>query len=106
MITRSNEPKINPKTREQVDAFMEHLMERLDVDEGQLKKVAKANGTHVTWMWIIGVLLSLVAFLGGFMIVANASRVERIEARQSDVRERLQAIEALLHRHTDERLKP
>jgi hypothetical protein len=85
---------------------MEHLMERLDVDEGQLKKVARANGTHVTWLWVIGVLLALVAFLGGSIIVESSARVDRIEARQSDVRERLQAIEALLRRHTDERLKP
>ena len=95
MITRPNET--NKDAHDQVEAFLEILKNRLELDEEKLKRIAEAsqkNGkTYVTWAWIIGILLGLVALLGGRQLSSIDSRLEKLEIRQSDVRERLRVLE-------------
>jgi prefoldin subunit 5 len=92
--------------KEQVEAFLKHLSERLGTDEGALQSIIekqKRNGkAYVTWGVIVTVLFGLVSYLLNRNIEAFDKRLEAVEHRQSDVRERLRALEELMHQHVEE----
>jgi hypothetical protein len=81
----------------QVDAFMRHLAERLDVDEAGFKDIVerqKKNGkVYVTISMALAIAIGLIGWLATRQIDALEAKVEKIETKQSDVRERLSAAE-------------
>lgn len=95
--------------RKQVDAFMVHLADRLQIDEESLKKVVfsqKRNGRfYVTWAVALSVAFALISWLVNDKMNAMSdervriqSQVARIMELQNDVRERLRALEQVVYR--------
>lgn len=94
--------------RKQVDAFMAHLVERLEIDEEKVKRAVQAqtrNGKlYVTWSVVLSVLIAILGYL--FLDKMSAldrerdkveKRIERVEERQNDVRERVRLLEQQAH---------
>lgn len=95
------ERKPSPETREQVDAFMAHLQDRLEIDEAHLKRVTKRNGEFVTVAWVLTLLIGLVSFLGVRQLNYIVDEIYELRAKQIDVRERLRILEELYRRHAE-----
>jgi hypothetical protein len=87
----------------QVAAFMATLKAQHDLDDEKISRmiaVAQKNGkTYVTWAWIITGLLGLASFFAVRYLDTIDKRLDAIEAKQADVRERLRTNEELLREH-------
>jgi hypothetical protein len=86
----------------QVDAFMRHLSDRLEVDEADFRKIVarqKKNGiAYILFSLVLTVIIGLVGWLATRQINTLEAKVDRIEVKQSDVRERLSAAEVRIDR--------
>lgn len=89
------------EAREQVEAFLEHLKDRLDVDEAQIKRVVKKNGEFVTWAWVVSILIIFVASLLALGTNRLLDDIKELRDKQVDVRERLVVMERLLEQHME-----
>jgi chaperonin cofactor prefoldin len=87
----------------QVEAFLRVLQERIGIDEARMAQLAQkqlANGRHVTWVWVVGILIvAITALLTRTVtqldrdIEQIARRIDTSESRMTDVRERLRVLE-------------
>jgi hypothetical protein len=102
MGPKNNSEELTAHAAHQVDAFLRVLQERMDIDEEKIRRIIYAtqkNGkTYITWAWVITILLALVSFLGIRFIDTIEKRLELIEGKQADVRERLRELEGVVRR--------
>lgn len=107
----SEEPN-DKLARKQVDAFMAHLSERLQVDESSLRKIAanqQRNGrVYVTWAVALSAAFGVITWLAADKLSTLDAERSRIQSQlnhvselQRDVRERLRALEQVVYGKRD-----
>lgn len=100
---------MNNDPRAQVQAFLDILKEQHDLDEQKIRRiveVAQKNGrVYVAWSAVVSILIAVVGFLAIRQLESIEKRLDTVETRQLDVRERLLAVERVVIRHVDEAAK-